>query len=176
MKTAVYETKKQQPVTCLRLALVPVLAAALAAGAATVRADQAALVGVWKFAVYRADCDTWEADFEGVPSNTLNAFYADGNVQELAFGLDTGFSRTMGLGTWAKSGKRTFAVYSQMGLRDDAGKNFGYIELERMMTVARDRQTLEAHGKGSLYLNDGQFLVEVCALSLGERLPDPNPF
>jgi len=152
-----------------------IAALALAACAAdTAQAGPPPLVGVWRTTVHPADCESWETA-EG-EFHALNVFFADSAAQEIVFGDDPNLSRSIGVGTWKKVGKRTFAVHTEHGLKDSSGNNFGYVELDRMFTVAKGGQTLETRGKGSFYLNDGQWLGSSCGVGTSERQAEPTPF
>jgi len=173
MDTRLQKLTTGRPHALRRPGVIAALALA-ACAATTAQANPPMLVGVWNTTVQPSDCESWEA--VGDEFRTLNAYFADGIAQEIQFSDDPNMSRSLGVGTWKKVGKRTFAIHSENGLKDSSGNNFGYIVLNRTVTVAKDGLTLEGKGQGSFYLNDGQLLGSSCGMATSERQTGPAAF
>ena len=146
--------------------------ALLGGAVATAEADTAKLVGTWKAQVHFVDCASDQA--LGEPFSALGTYYADGNATEVPSSGPA--TRSPSFGTWAKAGKRTYAVYSQFWLYDANGFYAGYQVLNRMLEVAKDGQTFDVQATTSRYDSDGVLLGSGCAAGSGERLPKPTPF
>ena len=148
------------------------LGLALSAGAAGAHAGQSKLVGVWKNEIEFVDCTTGQGT--APPGIGLHTYYADGNLLQTS-----GINPTEGgssQGRWSKTGKNTFAARTRDFRFDVNGAYWGYIILDRMITLAKDGQTLEFNARGSFYSMDDQYLGATCALGKGEKLPEPTPF
>jgi hypothetical protein len=150
---------------CLSIAL-------LGGAVATADADTAKLVGTWKAQVHFVDCVSDQA--MGQPFSSLGTYYADGNATEVPSSAPT--ARSASFGTWAKTGKRTYAAYSEFWLYDANGFYAGYQVLNRMLDVAKDGQTFDVRATTSRYDSDNVLLGSGCAAGTGERLPEPTPF
>lgn len=148
------------------------LCLALSGGAATADAGQSKLVGVWKNTVQFVDCISGQV--VAPPGFSLHTYYSDGNLLQISAGNPAMGSPAQG--RWSKAGKNTFAARTR-DLRFDAnGFYSGYVILERMITLAKDGQTLEFTARGSFYSLDDQHLVTTCAEGSGEKLAEPTPF
>jgi hypothetical protein len=150
---------------CLTIAL-------LSGGVATADAGQSKLVGVWKNEVQFVDCTSGQVI--APPGFALHTYYADGNHLVISAGNPA--MASPGQGRWSKAGKNTFAAYTRGFLFDANGFYAGYTILERMITLAKDGQTLEYTARGSFYTVDDQFLLTSCAVGTGVKLPGPTPF
>lgn len=146
--------------------------ALLGAGVTTAQADTDKLVGTWKAQIDFVDCVSGQA--AGAPFFALGTYYADGNATEVPSSGPT--ARSASFGTWAKAGKRSYAVHSQFWIYDANGFYAGYQVLERMLTVSKDGQTFEVRARTARYDTNDVELGSGCAAGTGERLPKPAAF
>ena len=145
----------------------------LAGGAAMADASPAKLIGVWKNDVQNVDC----ADFAqplGTPFIGLHTYYSDGNLLQVSFGNP--LAGNMSQGRWSKAGKNRYSARTESPKFDVNGFYAGYIILERMITVAKDGQSLEFKARGSFFSVDDQYLGTSCAVGSGVKVPEPTPF
>jgi len=148
------------------------LCIALSGGAATADAGQAKLVGVWNNEVHYVDCTSGQEI--GTPGHSLHTYYSDGNLLLVSAGNPA--TASPGQGRWTKTGKNTFAAHNRIFLFDANGFYAAYAIHERMITVAKDGQTLEYTNRASIFSVDDQLLVTSCAVGSGVKLPEPTPF
>ena len=148
------------------------LCIALSVGAATADAGQSKLVGVWNNEVHFVDCTSGQEI--GTPGHALHTYYSDGNHLLISAGNPAVASP--GLGRWSKTGKNTFAANTRILLFDANGFYAAYGIHERVITVAKDGQTLEYTNRASVFSVDDQLLGSSCALGKGVKLPEPTPF
>lgn len=145
----------------------------LAGGTATADASPAKLIGVWKNDVQNVDC----ADFAqplGTPFIGLHTYYSDGNLLQVSYGNP--LSGNMSQGRWSKAGKNKYSARTESPRFDVNGFYTGYTIIERMITVAKDGQSLEFNARGSFFSVDDQYLGTSCAVGSGMKVPEPTPF
>jgi len=148
------------------------LCLAMLGGAVSAQAGQSKLVGVWSNEIQNVDCVSGQAT--GTPFVGLHTYYSDGNLLQITSTDPALGSVTQG--RWSKAGKNTYAARTQGAVFDVNGFYTGYLVIDRMVTLAKDGQTLEFSARGSRYTADGQFLGTACAVATGVKLPEPTPY
>ncbi len=145
---------------------------ALLGAAVSAQAGQSKLIGVWSNDIQNVDCVSGQVT--GDPFVGLHTYYSDGNLLQIS-STDPAFG-SITQGRWSKAGKNTYAARTQGAVFDVNGFYTGYLVIERMITLAKDGQTLEFSARGSRYTADGQFLGTACAVATGVKLPEPTPY
>jgi hypothetical protein len=146
--------------------------ALLVSGTADAKASASSLVGAWKVEVQFVNCE--RGDPMGTPFYSLLMFHRDGTATESPVASLAG--RTPSYGTWTRTSGNDFASYTQFGVLDANGAAIAYQELERMITLSKDGQTIEVDAKSQRYNLNDDLLFSVCAEAVGDRLPAPTPF
>lgn len=127
-------------------------------------------VGVWKTQVTFVTCDTWAPIRAPFPA--LTTFYADGNVSEVGAGLGPAF-RSVSHGSWARTGKNTIAVKSEIMLFDS---NFVYWAdqvFDRRLELLEDGNRMSGRATYVRYGTDGSEIFRGCWVEEGTRDAGP---
>jgi len=149
---------------------IAVIVAALAAplvsqaGDSRSRSDDwrapADLVGVWNITSKPVDCTSGQP-LPAPPIVGLIAFHAGGTSTEAA---PSAAPRTPGLGTWFRTGHRTYNATAHIMNYDVSGLSTGSLVVRRDITVARDGASFTAVGKTTITDASGNQLQR-CTLS-----------
>jgi hypothetical protein len=163
---------KQYPATRKLAISVGLAIALLGTGTVDAKAPPSSLVGAWKVEVQFVNCESGNP--MGAPFYSLVMFHRDGTATEAPFASLAG--RTPSYGTWTRTADNVFASYTQFGVMDANGAAIAYQELERMIRLSKDGQTIEVDARSQRFNLNDEPLFSVCAEAVGDRLPAPTPF
>jgi hypothetical protein len=125
------------------------------------------LVGVWNITSKPVDCISGQA-LPVPPIVGIIAFHAGGTSTESA---PTATPRTPGLGTWFRTGARSFAATAHVMNYDVNGFATGSLLIRREITVAKGGGTLTANGRTVITDASGN-KIERCTSNEGVRTDD----
>ena len=125
------------------------------------------LVGVWNITSKPVDCASGQA-LPVPPIIGIIAFHEGGTSTEAA---PTATPRTPGLGTWFRTGPRSFTATAHVMNYDVNGVSTGRLAIRRDITLAKGDGKFTARGKTTIVDASGN-QVERCTTNEGVRADD----
>lgn len=125
------------------------------------------LVGVWNITSQPVDCTSGQP-LPAPPIVGIIAFHEGGTSTEAA---PSAAPRTPGLGTWFRTGQRSYTATAHIMNYDVSGISTGSLIVRRDITVAKGGGTFTAKGKTTIVDASGN-KIERCTSNQGVRADD----